>query len=305
MAQNVTVAGASYLDVPSILLPKTGGGTAQFDDTSDANATAGDIESGKTAYVNGAKLTGTGGGGLPVNSAVIHVSAPAGSTITFSKGGVIVDTFGPDRQHINSSDAEKADWFYPVAPANYGAWTITAAITNLGTGSYDVTVSEAKVYDVVISFGYLIYRNGWQHGFALTTIDNVFDPNTSYTVDSSANPPRATTIRGNWGFALNNNIDITNYNTLYVDIEIAYPYNYRGLFGLWPLSSTNARKFSDGSGGAGASVYYQHNSGIARSVYTLDISSVSGVHVFKAQQRDGGGTATGNYGIYLYDLYLK
>lgn len=63
MAQNITLLGASYTDVPSVLLPKTGGGTAQFDDTTDANASASDIASGKTAYVNGTKLTGTASGG--------------------------------------------------------------------------------------------------------------------------------------------------------------------------------------------------------------------------------------------------
>ena len=65
MAQNITLSGASYSDVPSILLPKTGGGTAQFDDTTIASnaASASDILSGKLAWVNGSLITGTGTGG--------------------------------------------------------------------------------------------------------------------------------------------------------------------------------------------------------------------------------------------------
>ena len=59
MAQNVTIAGASYLGVPRIEMPKTGGGTAVFVATSDANAAAGDITKGKTVYVGGTKITGT------------------------------------------------------------------------------------------------------------------------------------------------------------------------------------------------------------------------------------------------------
>lgn len=32
MAQNITLLGASYSDVPAVTLPKTGGGTAKFID---------------------------------------------------------------------------------------------------------------------------------------------------------------------------------------------------------------------------------------------------------------------------------
>ncbi len=59
MAQNVTIAGVSFENVPSVDIAKTGGGFARFVDSSDANAAASDIAKDKTAYVNGIKLVGT------------------------------------------------------------------------------------------------------------------------------------------------------------------------------------------------------------------------------------------------------
>lgn len=58
MAQNVVINGVTYSDVPEVDIPKSGGGTAKFTDTSDANAAAADIRSGKTGYVNSVKVTG-------------------------------------------------------------------------------------------------------------------------------------------------------------------------------------------------------------------------------------------------------
>ena len=54
MAQNITWLGASYTGVEKITLPKTGGGTARFDDASITTATASDV-------VNGAQFLASNG----------------------------------------------------------------------------------------------------------------------------------------------------------------------------------------------------------------------------------------------------
>ena len=64
MAQNITLLGASYTAVPAVTLPKTGGGTARFDDASVTTATASDVASGKVFLAsNGTITTGTNSGG--------------------------------------------------------------------------------------------------------------------------------------------------------------------------------------------------------------------------------------------------
>lgn len=64
MAQNITLLGASYSDVPAVTLPKTGGGTASFTDVTDTTAAAADVAAGKYFYTaSGVRTLGTGSGG--------------------------------------------------------------------------------------------------------------------------------------------------------------------------------------------------------------------------------------------------
>lgn len=60
MAQNVIINGVTYSNVPEVDIPLSGGGTAQFLDTSDATLESGDsLLSGVTAYADGVKYSGT------------------------------------------------------------------------------------------------------------------------------------------------------------------------------------------------------------------------------------------------------
>ena len=88
MAQNITFLGASYQDVPAVTLPKTGGGTARFTDTTPTTATDSDVASGKI-YVkaDGSLSTGTASGGGATLQAKTNIDPTTSSqTITADTG---------------------------------------------------------------------------------------------------------------------------------------------------------------------------------------------------------------------------
>ena len=60
MAQNVVIRGNVYSNCPEVDIPKSGGGTAKFMDTSDATVANGSyVRNGYTCYAGDAKITGS------------------------------------------------------------------------------------------------------------------------------------------------------------------------------------------------------------------------------------------------------
>lgn len=85
MAQNITLMGASYPDVPAVTLPKTGGGTASFTDVTDTTATASDVASGKYFYTAaGTRTQGSASGGGGTDRLVLLQTTSLGTLSTSS-----------------------------------------------------------------------------------------------------------------------------------------------------------------------------------------------------------------------------
>lgn len=85
MAQNVTIAGAEYTGVPSINVPKIGGGSAGFYDVSETTATAQDVAAGKLFMSSqGILTTGTSSGGS-IKRIIIRPDAELTQSWTYDK----------------------------------------------------------------------------------------------------------------------------------------------------------------------------------------------------------------------------
>lgn len=81
---NVIINSISYQNVPEVDIPKVGGGTAKFYDTSDADVAASNVLSGKTAYGANGSISGSmannGSTGGTISTKSGTVTIPAGYT---------------------------------------------------------------------------------------------------------------------------------------------------------------------------------------------------------------------------------
>ena len=143
MAQSVVINGVTYSDVPEVDIPKSGGGTATFYDTSDADAGQGDVLSGKTYYKDGKKT-----GSMPNNGDTSGDISSKDGTVTIPAGYTSGGTVGID-------STEKAK----IVSGN-----IKSGVTLLGVAGdsnvVDTTIASGGAAAAQIMSGYSAYVNG-------------------------------------------------------------------------------------------------------------------------------------------------
>lgn len=78
---SVVINGVTYANTPEVDIPKSGGGTAKFYDSSEANVVAADIRNGKKAIGANGEVTG----GMTEKSAATYNPATTDQTINGSQ----------------------------------------------------------------------------------------------------------------------------------------------------------------------------------------------------------------------------
>ena len=195
MSQNITLLGASYQDVPSVLLPKTGGGTASFIDVSDTDAIASDVTAGKYFYTSdGVRTQGTNSGGGGSNWTLIKsgtltvntTSTSAGSAGTLECGSTAWTATDIIWVRIRGQSGKRSGYFYGSDAffANYRAKNNSTTADSVPTvlyyrvdsgGTYTAASGSYGVYAYSINTsGTLTIRRRYNSTNTLT-INDTFD----------------------------------------------------------------------------------------------------------------------------------
>lgn len=82
MAKSVVINGVTYANTPEVDIPVSGGGTAKFYETSDANITSADVLTGKTGY----GPSGSVSGGMANNGSTSGTISTKAGTVTIPSG---------------------------------------------------------------------------------------------------------------------------------------------------------------------------------------------------------------------------
>ena len=205
-ANTITIAGATYSDVPSIVCPKSGGGTASYVDVTDTTATASDVASGKYFYTAaGVKTAGTGtggGGGVTITDTTdshggtireITAEVFEKDTLSVTINGTYTAPSGTLYDEVvvavPTGSSKNMQIVQGTTRANQSTLTaIGDSLTVSKTGTYDVYWSAARSNTTAsYTWGSQLYIDGTAYGSENTSWSNSVQNNHLTGVSLTAN----------------------------------------------------------------------------------------------------------------------
>lgn len=167
MAQSVVINNVTYSDVPSVSIPKSTSGTAEFFDTSDATLSSGDyMLAPYTSYADGTKYTGTiaSKSGSDLSASGDTVTVPAGyyasqatkavaagtvtapSTITGSSATVSTSSNTLTlTKSISVTPTVSTAGYVSSGTAGTASVSLSASVTTQGATTYTPTTSDQTI----------------------------------------------------------------------------------------------------------------------------------------------------------------
>lgn len=327
MAKDVIIRGVTYQGIDKLSLPVSGG-SALYRDTSGADAAAGDIVRGKTAYGASGLITGTrdlpsgsisitdngsvdvtdyatalvnvqgGGGGPTASDAILTVTAPAGSTVTATKGSAtLVPTLW-----TTAADATQECALFVIPAAQFDSstpWTVTAT-SGTATSSDTVTIDSNKQYDLTLDYNYWLVKNGTLVGtFSTSTYSSLTQLDDFVLMSITGNNYGRITTQAA--------VDFTGFSTLKIvfmrDGNGKYGQSWRGSTYYPSVGYGATTPSGDTSPNYTNYVLLNSSSGvIASKTYTLDITSQTGSKYVSILI--SGSSSLSAYAN-IYDFYLE
>lgn len=240
-------------------------------------------------------MVGGGGGSLSATDALLRVQAPAGSTVTITKGS----TTKTDQGHENADDSTIYDYYFIIHQSQFDSttpWTVTATL-NTQTASATVLISENAEYDLELSYGFYLYNNGdqctavtggWSYAAFLSTsnysagtLDTAYNGTTCYLSANGVNEQiSAVTV---------NKIDVTDYNALRIEVS---DYTFAGS-GYKELDLVSSR--------GDVSSYAAQVRIESTGTFTVDVSSITGSYYIGLYLNSG---SAGSCAIGFTKMYL-
>lgn len=239
------------------------------------------------------RTNAAGGGGIfGDQDAIVRVTAPAGSTVTFSRGAVFKSSTG----HENAEDPSVYDYYFivPALAFSSNPWTVTAT-DGEKTDTQTVVINAANAYLVEMSYDFFLIRNGALQNSV--TIGSVTGNNVTAPTITDENGYKKIVLPTNSGVAFSA-VDYTQFSKVYIDYEVE-----RGEYFSWIWEGFYTLPYWVNNFDGGMVVYKNFTSPFSRMTSEFDLSTNPATYnIFKICTRS---TSSSGFDLNIYNLYVK